>query len=1158
MLCVQVLGPLGAAVDGTPVHLGSPRQRAVLALLMVHRGTVVPVDTLIDRLWCGRPPQKAAASLHAYVSNLRRVLEPGRAPRTPSGVLVSAPPGYALRLPQEAVDAWRFEAAVRRARTASPAQARRLLDEALGWWHGAAYGEWADEEWAHAEASRLGELRVVARELAVEAALGAGAAAEVVPSAEALVREHPLREEGWRLLALGLWASGRRADALAELRRAARITADELGLGPGDALVDLERAMLTDRTEVLRAAVPATGRPAPVVVSTAAPHELFVGRDGELAALYESARRARHAGGVVLLTGEAGAGKSALLGRFRRQLRAEGWTVVVGRCPEFDGAPPAWAWAEALGALARQVPPPDQDAVAPLLQEDGYGTHVPLDELGGHSGAGVRTRHGEGDGRDERPGPVDRGHRESGGGEGLSEGVPAWGDGRGAGRFRLHRAFSAWLRTAAGSGPLAVAIEDLHRADGETLALLERTAELTGAPVLVIATYRPADAGDRLTGTLAELAHRSPHRLAVGGLPPHDVDTLVRAVCGTSVDAATVTALAERTGGNPFYVRESARLLAGEGALVAVSDVPQGVRDVLRRRLRQLRPVALAVLRLASVCGCESEVGVLIEAVDPAQYDEHQVFDGLEECVMAGLLTEPAPGLVRFAHALVRDTVYTDLVGVRRARLHARLAEVLRRRRPDDLAALAHHFARSATARTASLAVEYSLAAADLAERRYAHDTAVELLGQAIESFALIPAGEGGAADARGARLVALLGRLLRAEIRAGAVVSARSTRQRAIEAASDVGHDALVAVALGASISPGLALSGPQGLVAPAALDAFVDGLIARAAVDPMILGLPVRTPPDGETGGREGARQLAVARAVGDPLLISCALTAASGAGPQGFTDHREILATELRVLGYAHDLPANSWVREHISGMAAGARNDVAGVRRHALKGRAIAARHRLVEAEAINLSTLAMLAHVEGRFADAEAGYAEVRDRLRANRSSHGDFVHVLGLTTVRLSQGRPSDAEPLLRAVDDGTAPLARLALAVVLARQGRTDQVHALGPLSTGVADHLHSIALTLRAELACLLRDRSAARELLPLLLPAGDQLAGAAGISFVTRPLAHALGELHRLLGDEPAALRQFARAEEVARRWRSPHLAEAARAALAAGTTGVRAAV
>lgn len=1185
MLCVQVLGPLGADIGGTPVHLGSPRQRAVLALLMANRGNVVPVDRLIDRLWCGRPPEKAAASLHAYVSNLRRVLEPNRAPRTPAGVLVSAPPGYALRLPQDAVDAWRFEEAVRRARTVPPAQARGLLEEALGWWRGAAYGEWADEEWAGAEAARLGELHTVARELAVEATLRSGAATEAVPSAEALVREHPLREEGRRLLALALWASGRRADALAELRRATAVLADELGLGPGEALIELETAMLTGRTDVLRAAVPGAGPSEPAVsvapseqpMTSAVPHppaanrapshaptaersparaplaggvpsaeatvtpgpgtshEPFVGRDPELRALDDAAAGARRHGGVVLVTGEPGAGKSALLKRFRQRLRADGWTVVVGRCPEFDGAPPAWAWTEALGELARRTPPADPDALGALLHDGEYGGHA------------EQYRHASGH---------------------LPEQAPGSGDGWAVGRFRMHRAFSAWLRSAAGESPLAVVIDDLHRADGETLALLERTAELTGVPVLVIAAYRPADAGDRLAKTLAELAHRSPHRLGLGGLPPHDVDTVVRAVCGTPVDAATVTALAERTGGNPFYVRESARLLASEGALVAISEVPQGVRDVLRRRLRQLLPGALGVLQLASVVGRESEVSVLIEAADPVRHPEHEVFDSLEECVLAGLLTEPAPGLVRFAHALVRDTVYTDLVGVRRARLHARVADVVRRRRPDDLAALAHHFARSATAATAALAVEYSLGAADLAERRYAHDTAAELLEQAIESFALIPADDESPGDTRAARLVALLGRLLRAEIRAGAVVSARNTRQRAIEAASDVSHDALVSVALGASIGPGLALSGPQGLVAPAALDHFADRLAARAAADPLVLALAARPSPAEEAsqdrrrhgdgtgapasrplGERTAAHRLAVARAVGDPLLISCALTAASAVAPHGFPDHRALLASELRVLGYAHDLPANTWVREHISGMAAGALNDVAGVRRHTREGRAVARRHRLVEAEVVNLSTQAMLAHVEGRFADAEAGYTDVRDRLRANRSAHGDVVHALGLTTVRFSQGRPEDAEPFLRSVHDRATPVTWLALGVVLARQGRIDEAHALGlSPSAPVPDHLYSIALSFRAELACLLEDPGAARELIPLLLPVRSQLAGAASISFVTRPLAQSLGEIHRLLGDEPEALRQFAHAEEVALRWGSPHLAAAARTALA----------
>ncbi|MEU5309363.1 AAA family ATPase [Streptomyces sp. NPDC021562] len=1254
MLCVQVLGPIGADIDGAPVHLGSPRQRAVLALLLAGRGRVVSVDRLVDRLWRGRPPRKAAASLHVYVSNLRRVLEPGRAPRTPAGVLVSVAPGYALRLPEEAVDAWRFEAAVRRARTAPPAEARRLLEEAMGWWHGTAYGEWADEEWAADEAARLDDLHLTARELAIGATLASGAPAEAVPAAEALVREQPLREEGWRLLALGLWAGGRRAEALAELRRAAAVMADELGLGLGEALTELERALLAGRTEVLRASVPPAAAPVPVVLppppsaglspsasprvgsgtvdpgAPAAPdpvapvapvpvapvappgpsavpvppvtgagaevaggggtaaveggggtvavggdgtvEELFVGRDGELRALADVAREARRGGGVVLVTGEAGAGKSALLGRYRQRLREQGWTVVVGRCPEFDGAPSAWAWVEALGELARRVPPTDPDALGALLQEAGYGGQG----AGGQGGTGV---------------PVPDG------------GVAS------AGRFRLHRAFGAWLREAAADAPLAVLVDDLHRADGETLALLERAAELVGSPVLLIVAYRPADAADRLTKTLAELAHRSPYRLALGGLPLPDVATLVGAVCGEPVDPAIVGALAERTGGNPFYVRESARLLASEGALVAVSEVPQGVRDVLRRRLRQLPEGAPAVLQLASVVGRETEVGVLVEAADPARHSEPEVLDAVEAAVVAGLLTEPAPGVVRFAHALVRDTLYTDLVGVRRARLHARLAEVLRRRRPDDLAALAHHFARAANARTAALAVEYSLGAADLAERRYAHDTAVELLTQAIESFALIPAdadghldgggrdgagghggrdshldagGYGGAGvdgggvggGGRAGRLVALLGRLLRAEIRAGAIVAARHTRRRALAAAEGVGHAELAAVALGAWISPEPvlsgslsgplvgSLSGPWGLVEPAALDAFVDRLIARADLDPAVLGALPAAPDDGTAGAgavrraervAEAARRLAVARAVGDPLLLSCALTVASGVTPDGFPDRREALATELRMLGYAHDLPANSWVREHIGAMAAGARNDVAQVRRHTGEGRTVARRYRLVEAETINQTTLAMLAHVEGRFAESEAGYAQVRERLRSRGSPSAEFVRVLGLTTVRLGQGRPREAEPLLRGLladPEPQEPTAELALGVVLARLGEHEEAYALGRRTEAavplVPDHLYGITLSFRAELAFLLGDVTTALELVPLLLPLRGQLAGAASVSFATRPFAHSLGELHRLLGDEAQARRQFGLAEDVARQWGSRHLVEAARAA------------
>src|ERR1700742_3427943 len=110
-LALRLLGPLEADVAGSPADLGRPRQRAVLAMLLIARGAVVSVDRLIDDLWHGEPPPRATGGLQVYVSNLRRTLEPDRAPRTPATVLVSAAPGYALRVDDSAVDAWRFEQA---------------------------------------------------------------------------------------------------------------------------------------------------------------------------------------------------------------------------------------------------------------------------------------------------------------------------------------------------------------------------------------------------------------------------------------------------------------------------------------------------------------------------------------------------------------------------------------------------------------------------------------------------------------------------------------------------------------------------------------------------------------------------------------------------------------------------------------------------------------------------------------------------------------------------------------------------------------------------------------------------------------------------------------------------------------------------------------
>src|SRR5690348_6598734 len=142
-LSVRLLGTLEADVAARAADLGGPRQRAVLALLLVAHGEVVSVDRLIDDLWRGEPPPRATGALQVYVSNLRRVLEPDRAPRMPSSHLVSAAPGYAVRIDEDAVDAWRFERLVRAATDQDAPAAVATLEAALGLWRGAALAEFA-------------------------------------------------------------------------------------------------------------------------------------------------------------------------------------------------------------------------------------------------------------------------------------------------------------------------------------------------------------------------------------------------------------------------------------------------------------------------------------------------------------------------------------------------------------------------------------------------------------------------------------------------------------------------------------------------------------------------------------------------------------------------------------------------------------------------------------------------------------------------------------------------------------------------------------------------------------------------------------------------------------------------------------------------------
>ncbi|WP_308210638.1 BTAD domain-containing putative transcriptional regulator [Actinomadura luzonensis] len=247
MLTFTALGPFQAWADGAPLDLGGQRQRAVLARLLVAGGRAVPVNTLIDELWPGDPPAQALSTIQGYVSRLRRALEPGRAPREEAEVLVTAPPGYALRAETGQVDAWRFEGLVKS--DGPPGQVWADMEAALGLWRGPALAEFADLSWAVTEAGRLEELRLIAVERRADAGLTLGRATSLVADLEAHAAEHPLREEAWRLLAVALYRMGRQGDALAALRRARAVWRDELGLDLTAGLKRLEADMLAQRLE---------------------------------------------------------------------------------------------------------------------------------------------------------------------------------------------------------------------------------------------------------------------------------------------------------------------------------------------------------------------------------------------------------------------------------------------------------------------------------------------------------------------------------------------------------------------------------------------------------------------------------------------------------------------------------------------------------------------------------------------------------------------------------------------------------------------------------------------------------------------------------------------------------------------------------------------
>ena len=846
----KVFGGLVADRGGTVVELGGRKQRSVLAALLLELGRPVSASRLEQHVWGDEPPANPETSLQAYISNLRRALEPDRKPREPARLLVTQPAGYAVLVPAEQVDAARFELLARHGldalRRGDASQAASHLEGALALWTGPVLPELAGHAIVDESANRFDGLRAQVLEHRFEAGLELGEHDALLPRIEAAVAEHPYRERLRAQLAVALYGSGRQRDALASLDDARRVLVD-VGLAPGTELRHLEARILEQdpaldlvstarRVPAVADAVPAPPeRPpsAPAVAErsgSASGGSPFVGRDRDLAALLEAAAAAASGiGRAVVISGEPGIGKTRLVEELTARLPDT--TVAWGRCPESGAAAAYWPCIQ-IGRQLEGADAIDGELVSALLPSS--------------------------------PPVVD------------SVPVPE--------RFSLHATIVDLL--ASSQRPLVLVVDDLQWADPASLRVIEFVAaELRRLPVLLVVTVRPvtSEANQALVDCLGELA-RSPGsvRLELAGLTAADVAEWLSLRSGSVPAARSADLVRSRTGGNPFFVGEVLALLAGDGNLDGLdsarygSGVPAAVQDVVRRRVSRLPAESQQLLAVASVVGRTFDVDVLAEVAGESPLD---VLDRIDPALAAGLLSETdLPGRFAFSHAIVAETLEAEVAPGRRARLHAGVTHAIATLRAADLdswlAELAHHAVEGMAAGIAGEAYEWSARAAAQATQQLAHEDAAGHWERAVRALELARPN-----DVR-ARYDALLEQG-RAWLRVDDVFAGYQALGAAIDLAIALGEPDLAATAGAAMNVDGLWQSGEVALSSAGAVAALERALeVMGPAPTPeraIVLGCLAENaywlwPTDRLDD--ISAQSVAVARQLGDPVVLGRAL--------------------------------------------------------------------------------------------------------------------------------------------------------------------------------------------------------------------------------------------------------------------------------------------
>lgn len=1050
----RILGPLEVYTGNGLVPIRGAKPRALLAVLLLHANEVVSNDRLIDALWGEDPPETALKALQVHLSKVRKTIG--------ASSIATRPRGYVLEVAPGDLDLHRFEqlhAEARALLTDDPAQAGRLLASALALWRGPPLADLTRSAFAQAAVGRLEELRIAALEDQIAAELAVGRHAAVIGTLDALIAEHPLREALRGQLMVALYRSGRQADALDVYRDARAALTEELGIEPSRDLRELQQTILNQSPEL-------DFRPAERSVREERARGDFVGRESELDALVAALEDAIAGHGrLVLLSGEPGIGKSRLAEELMARARSRGARVIVGRCWEAGGAPAYWPWTQSLRAFVSQA---DPDQLRRSLGVGAGDLAQLLPEL--HELLG------------DLPEPL-----------AGSEGA----------RFRLFEAASSFVLGIANADPLVIVLDDLHAADEPSLLLLRFVARAMGdSRLLIVCAFRDVDPTLQppLVSALAELVREGQTRqISLDGLDQPEVAAYIELSTGVA-SASLAQAVRSETEGNPLFVSELVRLLQAEGRISdgdASLRIPPGVRAVITQRVGRLSEPCGSMLAQAAVLGREFGLDPLARLVGLPQA---QVLELLDEAVAERIVGDApgSSGRLRFAHALIRDTLYESLTSARKLELHRAAGEALEAAYSADLdphlAELAHHFVCAAPAQLVDKAVDYSRRAGDRAVAQLAYEEAVRLYGMGLDL-----AGDGGA------RCGLLLARG-EAQARAGNTPAAKETYRSAAELASRLGlAEELARAALGYGGRLIWEVSRDDEYVVPlmeAALAAIGhEDSSVRATLLARLAAGPLRDPRYPRERQISLAREaLEMARRLGDPGTLVYALDGYIPAveSPANTAEMLELATELLEIAAELGDKERVIEAHEHRLGRLIElgrvneARTEVELMAR-------LAEELRQPPQQWLADVCAARLALLEGRFDDAERLIPHALSLGERAQSWNATVAFRLQRYLLRREQGRLAEVSEVVRhGVEEfPTYPVWRCAWSQVSAELGLTrearetfDRVVDVELPAMAFAE-MWLVSMGFLAETAAALEDATRSAILYEQLLPYADRVA-------------------------------------------------------------------